>query len=56
MPGSDTVLVRTLIANMVEGVSNGYQKKLEIQGVGYRSFSPRPEAGDGTRLQPSRRI
>ncbi|MGB3296133.1 MAG: 50S ribosomal protein L6, partial [Phormidesmis sp.] len=29
-------LVRTLIANMVEGVSNGYQKKLEIQGVGYR--------------------
>lgn len=30
-------LVRTLIANMVEGVSNGYQKKLEIQGVGYRA-------------------
>ncbi len=30
-------LVRSLIANMVEGVSNGYQKKLEIQGVGYRA-------------------
>ncbi len=30
-------LVRTLIANMVEGVSNGYEKKLEIQGVGYRA-------------------
>jgi len=30
-------LVRTLIANMVEGVANGYQKKLEIQGVGYRA-------------------
>jgi large subunit ribosomal protein L6 len=30
-------LVRTLIANMVEGVSKGYQKKLEIQGVGYRA-------------------
>ncbi|MFK8183558.1 MAG: 50S ribosomal protein L6 [Phormidesmis sp.] len=30
-------LTRTLIANMVEGVSNGYEKKLEIQGVGYRA-------------------
>ena len=30
-------LVRTLIANMVEGVSNGYEKKLQIQGVGYRA-------------------
>lgn len=30
-------LTRTLIANMVEGVSKGYQKKLEIQGVGYRA-------------------
>lgn len=30
-------LVRTLIANMVEGVSKGYEKKLEIQGVGYRA-------------------
>ncbi|MBQ9001719.1 MAG: 50S ribosomal protein L6 [Eggerthellaceae bacterium] len=30
-------LVRTLIANMVEGVSNGYQKKLQLVGVGYRA-------------------
>ena len=29
-------LTRALIANMVEGVSNGYSKKLEIVGVGYR--------------------
>ena len=30
-------LTRTLIANMVEGVTNGYQKVLEIHGVGYRA-------------------
>ncbi|NJN60256.1 MAG: 50S ribosomal protein L6 [Coleofasciculaceae cyanobacterium RL_1_1] len=30
-------LSRTLVANMIEGVSNGFQKKLEIQGVGYRA-------------------
>lgn len=30
-------LCRTLVANMVEGVSTGFQKKLEIQGVGYRA-------------------
>jgi large subunit ribosomal protein L6 len=30
-------LCRTLVANMVEGVSNGYQKRLEIQGIGYRA-------------------
>ncbi len=30
-------LSRTLIANMIEGVSNGYQKHLVIQGVGYRA-------------------
>ena len=28
-------LARTLIANMIEGVTNGYQKKLIINGVGY---------------------
>lgn len=28
-------LTRTLVANMVEGVSNGYEKKLLIIGVGY---------------------
>lgn len=30
-------LSRTLVANMVEGVSQGFQKRLEIQGVGYRA-------------------
>jgi large subunit ribosomal protein L6 len=30
-------LCRTLVANMVEGVSTGFQKRLEIQGVGYRA-------------------
>src|SRR5699024_578579 len=28
---------RTLIGNMVEGVTNGYEKSLEISGVGYRA-------------------
>ncbi|MGH7562289.1 MAG: 50S ribosomal protein L6 [Gemmatimonadales bacterium] len=35
-------LTRTLIANMVQGVASGYQKVLEIQGVGYKA-----EAGKG---------
>jgi len=30
-------LMRTLVANMVEGVSKGFEKKLEIMGIGYRS-------------------
>ncbi len=30
-------LTRSLVANMVEGVTEGYQKTLEIQGVGYRA-------------------
>lgn len=30
-------LTRTLIANMVEGVTNGYSKTLEVYGVGYRA-------------------
>jgi large subunit ribosomal protein L6 len=30
-------LTRSLLANMVEGVTNGYEKRLEIQGVGYRA-------------------
>lgn len=30
-------LTRTLIANMVHGVSQGFEKRLEIQGVGYRA-------------------
>ncbi|YAI81587.1 MAG: 50S ribosomal protein L6 [cyanobacterium endosymbiont of Rhopalodia sterrenbergii] len=30
-------LSRTLVANMVEGVSKGFEKRLSIQGVGYRA-------------------
>lgn len=30
-------LTRTLVANMVEGVTKGYERHLEIQGVGYRA-------------------
>ena len=30
-------LTRTLVANMVEGVTNGYRKGIEITGVGYRA-------------------
>src|SRR5581483_10958816 len=40
-------LTRTLIANMVEGVTNGFEKRLEIQGVGYRAA----RAGSNLELQ-----
>jgi large subunit ribosomal protein L6 len=35
-------LTRTLIANMVQGVTEGYEKRLEIVGVGYRVLSRGP--------------
>ena len=34
-------LTRTLVANMIEGVTQGYRKQLEITGVGYKA-EPRP--------------
>ena len=40
-------LVRALVANMVTGVSEGFSKTLEIQGVGYRAD---PE-GNGIKIQ-----
>jgi len=40
-------LTRTLIANMVEGVTKGFEKRLEIQGVGYRAVL----AGSNLELQ-----
>jgi large subunit ribosomal protein L6 len=40
-------LTRTLVANMVEGVTNGFEKRLEIQGVGYRAAM----AGSNLELQ-----
>src|SRR5262245_47251171 len=33
-------LERALLANIVQGVSTGYEKRLEIDGVGYRVVSP----------------
>ena len=39
-------LTRTLLANMVEGVTKGYEKRLEIVGVGYRAV----QKGDGIEL------
>ena len=35
-------LTRTLVSNMVTGVTQGYEKKLEIVGVGYRVLSKSP--------------
>ncbi len=40
-------LSRSLVANMVEGVTNGYKKTLEIVGVGYRA----EKKGQGIKLQ-----
>ena len=40
-------LSRTLLANMISGVSKGYEKKLEIEGVGYRAALD----GDSLNLQ-----
>lgn len=37
-------LTRTLVANMVTGVTDGFEKKLEIVGVGYRVLSKGPQA------------
>ncbi len=39
-------LTRTLVANMIEGVSKGFRKSLEINGVGYRAA----KAGDNLNL------
>ena len=35
-------LTRSLIANMIEGVENGFEKSLELVGVGYRATSESP--------------
>src|SRR5437763_7186311 len=41
-------LQRTLIANMVIGVSDGFSKELETSGVGYPAQAPGPNALDRT--------
>src|ERR671935_184219 len=46
-------LTRTLIANMVEGVTKGFQKKLEIQGVGSGVSAARWLARPSGRGSPS---
>ena len=43
-------LTRTLVANMVEGVTDGFEKRLEIQGVGYRAAAQGQEPRAGARL------
>ena len=62
-------LTRSLVFNMVEGVTNGFEKRLEIQGVGYRaqlkgntlelalgfSHPVRVDAPHGHRLRGARR-
>lgn len=37
-------LMRALINNMVTGVTNGFEKKLEVNGVGFRVSAPSPQA------------
>src|SRR5450830_130519 len=44
-------LTRTLIANMVIGVTDGFEKRLEIVGVGYRA-SLKGYSGAAGRVQP----
>ena len=49
-------LSRSLIANMVTGVTEGYRKTLEIVGVGYRVQAKGPGPGVRPGLQPSGRV
>ena len=46
-------LTRTLVANMVEGVTKGFKKELEINGVGYRAAKQGKTAGHDPGLLPS---
>ena len=47
-------LTRTLIDNMVTGVTEGYEKKLEIVGVGYRVLSKGPTSSSSSSATPTR--
>ena len=49
-------LTRTLIENMVEGVTNGYSKTLIIEGVGYRAAKKGKEVVMNIRLSLQRPI
>lgn len=47
-------LTRTLISNMVEGVTTGFKKELEINGVGYRASKMKAKTWLWSGLLPSR--
>ncbi len=50
-------LTRSLVANMVQGVTEGYTKELEIVGVGYRAQSTGPSTLElVARVQPPRGV
>ena len=48
-------LARTLINNMVVGVTQGYEKKLELVGVGYKVEKKRQRTGTELRILPPNR-
>ena len=43
-------LTRTLVANMIEGVSKGFSKKLQLVGVGYRAALKGSDLGPDTTI------
>ena len=45
---------RTLVANLVAGVTKGFEEKLEINGVGYRAAVQGKNLQPAARLQPRR--
>ena len=47
---------RTLVANLVDGVTKGFERKLEINGVGYRAAVQGKDLQLAARLQPRRRL
>ena len=47
---------RTLVQNLVTGVTEGFTKVLEITGVGYRAARPGQEPAAAARLQPRRQL
>ncbi len=49
-------LSRTLVNNLVVGVTEGFQQKLEINGVGYRAAVQGKNLNLSARFQPRRRL
>ncbi len=48
-------MLRTMIANLMKGVTEGFSKKLEINGVGYRAAVQGRKPAAGARLRQARR-